>query len=110
MLLTQQQTKQEGSVKCDKWRKNEKTGIGNGNVENGGGMSADAKVCFRDIQNLFRSLCFCQQYYSESHVNNETMCSKVNRLQLMGFYLFRRESEIRNICVSGLTRGHEKYR
>lgn len=78
-------------------------------MEIGGGMSADVRVCFRDIQNLLRSFCFSQQHYSESLIQIGIMCSEVNRLQLLGFYPFRRESEIRNICASGLTRGHEKY-
>ena len=56
------------------------------------------EIHFRD---LLASLCFYQQHCSESLEEIGTMCSEVNRLQLMSVYAFKRESEIRNICASG---------
>ena len=60
------------------------------------------EIHFRD---LLPSLCFYQQHCSESLEEIGTMCSEVNRLQLMDVYALlnkiKRESEIRNICASG---------
>ena len=56
------------------------------------------EIHFRD---LLPSLCFYQQHCSESLEEIGTMCSEVNRLQLMDVYALKRESEIRNIGASG---------